>query len=326
MTPHVRLEPMTGAELDAWAVRSVAGFAAQQVASGSQPHVEAAASAEKTFAELLPDGSVTPSHHFWCVREVGAGHRTVGHVWLRVRPVPGEVEGYVYDVELVPDARGRGLGRATMRATEEAARELGATVMRLNVFGHNVSAIRLYESLGYAVAIVSLHRRLGDQAGPDASAGPRVELRDMTAGEYVVFRPRFEAEHAVDVAEAWAMPTADARRRAADDLAAWLPRGRLSEGHLLWTAYDGEEPVGPVWLHLQERSDGLHAFGFQLEVPDQLDGESHGSAVVETVLRACRERGVVALGLSVLGSDKGARRTYEDAGFELTAQTMVRQL
>ncbi len=93
-----------------------------------------------------------------------------------MRPQSTEVEGYVFDVELLPAARGRGLGRATMLAAHDAARSLGATVMRLNVFGHNGTAMALYESLGYAVTAASMHRRL-DDLRPRRTA---VDLRDMT--------------------------------------------------------------------------------------------------------------------------------------------------
>ncbi len=319
----MRLEPMTDVRFEAWATQSVAGFAAQQVAAGLVPAPEARAQAEEAFAEQLPEGLATPLHHLWTVR---AGEDEIGHLWLRVRPLSAEVEGYVFDVELVPEARGRGLGRATMLAAEEAARELGATVMRLNVFGHNRPAVRLYESLGYVVTGATMTCRLDVGRPADDVGGPRVELREMTPGEYVVFRPRLEADYAANIARAGAMPMAEARRKSADDLASLLPRGRLSEGHLLWTAYDGTRPVGEVWVHLRQRSDGLHAFGYQLEVREELRRNGYGRAVVEAALRACRERGVASAGLSVFGFNDGARRIYEEVGFELTAQTMSKPL
>lgn len=314
---------MTGAGFEAWARQSVSGFADQQVASGLVPATEAIAYAERVFAEELPDGLVTPLHHFWTVR---AGDDEVGHLWLRVRPMSAEVEAYVFDVEVVPEARGRGLGRAAMLAAEDAARDLGGTVMRLNVFGHNVPAVRLYGSLGYVVAGATMSCRLDPEAPVGVAGSPRVELRQMTAEEYVVFRPRLEADYAANIARAAAVPAAEARLEAADDLAALLPRGRLSEGHLLWTAYDGPVRVGEVWVQLRERSDGLHAFGYQLEVREELRRNGYGRAVVEAALHACRQRGAVSAGLSVFGSDDGARRIYEQAGFDLTAQTMTKPL
>ncbi len=63
----------------------------------------------------------------------------------------GRGEGYLFDIEVVASARGRGLGRAAVLAAEQAARERGADVLRLNVFAHNAPARRVYDGLGYGV-------------------------------------------------------------------------------------------------------------------------------------------------------------------------------
>jgi ribosomal protein S18 acetylase RimI-like enzyme len=311
---------MTADEFDAWSKHSVDGFVRQQVEAGLQPEDEARHDAVRIFAEQVAHGLSTPDHHFLRAQEAGTGE-TVGHVWLRVREQSTEVEGYVYDVELLPEARGRGLGRATMLAAHDLARSLGATVMRLNVFGHNGTAIGLYESLGYAVAGASMHRRVDDLGEPPA--GPKVELRAMTPAEYAVFRPRLEQDYATNIAASGSMPGEGARQKAAADLARLLPDGLATPGHRLWTAYDGTDPVGVVWVQLQGRSDGLHAFGYELEVREDLRRRGYGRVVVDAAMRACRDLGVHTVGLSVFGFNEAARALYEDLGFRLTAQTMV---
>ena len=310
---------MTAAEFDAWAVNSVDGFVRQQVEAGLQPEEEARRDAVRIFGEQVPDGLATPDQHFLRVDEVGTGE-PVGHVWLRLRRSGTEVEGYVFDVELLEAARGRGLGRATMQAAHELARSLGATVMRLNVFGSNGPAIGLYESLGYAVAAATMHRRLDDLPPLD---GPRVDLRDMTPAEYAVFRPHLEQDYAANIAASGAKSDEEARVKAADDLDRLLPDGLATAGHRLWTAYDGTDAVGVVWVQLQDRSDGLHAFGYELEVREDLRRRGYGRAVVAAAFRACRDLGVQTVGLSVFGFNAGARALYEELGFRLTAQTMV---
>ena len=317
------LEPLTDAEFDAWAEHSRQGFAAQQVAAGLQPEAEAREAAQRGFAALLPDGLATPTHHVF--RVVGPEGGTVGHLWVRVRELSSEVEGYVYDVELLPEARGRGLGRATMLAAEEVARTFGVTVMRLNVFGHNTRAIRLYESLGYTVSSATMTARVDEL--PDASpTGPRVELRAMTDQEYAVFRPRLEEDYGANIAAAGGMPEPEALRKASADLDALLPSGLRSPGHLIWTACGGTDPVGHLWLQLQPRSDGLHAFGFDFAVRADRRRRGYGRAVAAAAARACRERGVRSVGLSVFGFNTGARSLYEQLGFRLTAQTMMKRL
>ena len=155
---RVRLVEMTWDEFDVWSEQSVTGFAARLVAAGLMSRDEAHAYAREQLADLLPSGIATPLHLLRTVREDVPGEPVVGHLWLRVGPVAdadgraGEVQAYLFDIELVPAARGRGLGRAAMLAAEQLARGLDATVLRLNVFGQDVAALRLYEGLGYVAS------------------------------------------------------------------------------------------------------------------------------------------------------------------------------
>ena len=115
-------------------------------------------------------------------------------------------------------------------------------------------------------------------------------------------------------------------RRRPRDLDRLLPQGLRTPGHLIWTAFDGTDPVGHLWLQLQPRSDGLHAFGFDFAVREDLRRRGYGRAVAAAAKRACRERGVRTVGLSVFGFNTAARGLYAQLGFGLTAQTMVKPL
>jgi ribosomal protein S18 acetylase RimI-like enzyme len=319
---------MTWSEFDVWSSHSRRGFAAQQVAAGLAREPEASAHAERVFADLLPDGLATPTHLFWTAH-VDDGP-ALGHLWMRVRPLSTEVEAFVFDVEVVASCRGRGLGRAAMEAAESSARALGGTVMRLNVFGHNTAALRLYDRLGYQVASTTMTRRLeaGSAVGSTAGSttGPAVELIDMTEQEYADLRPTLEAGCAGSLARAGVLPVTEAARTVREDLARLLPQGPASSGHRLWTAYDGSVPVGRVWLQLQHRSDGLHAFAHHLEVRADLRRRGYGRSVLLATERACRRLGVRSVALSVLGFDAGGRSLYGRSGFEVTAQTRTKRL
>ena len=71
---------------------------------------------------------------------------------------------FVFDIEIVADARGRGLGRSAMLAAERFALDLGRKAVGLNVFGPNETARRQYDSLGYQVVSTSMTKHL-DQSG-----------------------------------------------------------------------------------------------------------------------------------------------------------------
>ncbi len=164
---RVRLVPMTEARYLAWVEETISGFAAQQVDSGAMPPTTARAYAEREFDRLLPGGLATADQHVWtALDDTPAAETEVGYLSLGVRERAGMREGYVYDVAVLPQVRGRGYGRAIMRAGEERAVALGLSALRLNVFGHNAAARGLYEGLGYATVATLMHK---DLTGPRAS-------------------------------------------------------------------------------------------------------------------------------------------------------------
>ncbi|MFI9805115.1 GNAT family N-acetyltransferase [Streptomyces sp. NPDC052301] len=80
------------------------------------------------------------------------GH-AVGYVRLG-RPTPLAANAHVLQIQgftVAEEARGRGIGRALIRAAVQEARERGARRLTLRVLGHNTPARTLYASEGFAV-------------------------------------------------------------------------------------------------------------------------------------------------------------------------------
>jgi ribosomal protein S18 acetylase RimI-like enzyme len=62
--------------------------------------------------------------------------------------------GHIADLVVAPGARGRGVGRALMAASEKWARESGFEMLTLHVFAENRGARALYEELGMMAEVV----------------------------------------------------------------------------------------------------------------------------------------------------------------------------
>ena len=144
----VALRPMTDAEFTAYRARAEREYAAQVADSGQLDPESAAARAAEDYARLLPDGLATPHMHLWTAV---VAEEPVGLGWIEVQPREAGNTAWVYDIQVGEGRRGKGHGRGIMLALQQAARDLGAVSVGLNVFGHNTRAIRLYESLGYSV-------------------------------------------------------------------------------------------------------------------------------------------------------------------------------
>nr|WP_237399376.1 GNAT family N-acetyltransferase [Rathayibacter iranicus] len=121
---------------------------------------EAAATrnADTSYDKYFPNGSPAPGHD---VLDVLEERRAVGSLWLG--PHPSDLEGvwYVWDVEIDAGERGRGLGRAAMLLAERHVLSCGGSALALNVFGFNMPARALYESLGYETTAVQMRKPLG---------------------------------------------------------------------------------------------------------------------------------------------------------------------
>lgn len=153
-----------------------------------------------------------------------------------------------------------------------------------------------------------------------------VRLEPMTEEQYQAYRATASDDYARNIAASGAMPLPEAQQKAADDFARLLPDGLATPGNHLWTAYDGADEVGSLWLKLEQKSDGLHAFGADFAVHAPLRRRGYGRAMIELALAKCRQLGVVSVGLNVFGFNSGARRLYEQMGFEVTSIQMHKRL
>lgn len=153
----VTLRAMTDAEFGDWRVRSVESFAADLARATGRPLDAARTRATAQFEQSLPDGRQTTGN--WLFVVIAEDGEPVGTLWLGPHP---ERRGmaYVYDLEIAPQVRRRGYGRAAMLAAEEVARAAGMAEIGLNVFGFNDSARQLYESIGYRTASIQMSKAL----------------------------------------------------------------------------------------------------------------------------------------------------------------------
>ncbi|MGR0318823.1 GNAT family N-acetyltransferase [Agromyces sp. ZXT2-3] len=148
--PDVRLVRMTDDEVAAWLPAAMAHYEQARLEAGDTPE-EAAAGRRASEERFFPDGRLVEGQLLHAIR---AGDDEAGWLWLGPWNERGEL-WWIWDLEVHPAFRRRGIARRAMLLGEEVAREHGASRLMLNVFGYNDGAIALYEGLGYEVA--SLH-------------------------------------------------------------------------------------------------------------------------------------------------------------------------
>jgi GNAT superfamily N-acetyltransferase len=101
--------------------------------------------------------------HFLIAEDEG---KAVG--WAFVHEAHGELfvteperrHGYLSELYVAPSVRGKGFGRALMRACEDWSRARGHKLLMLGVLVGNASAIRIYQGDGYAPYVTYMRKYL----------------------------------------------------------------------------------------------------------------------------------------------------------------------
>jgi ribosomal protein S18 acetylase RimI-like enzyme len=150
----VELELKSSEELATWLPNMFEHYVAERIKAGENADV-AKKMSDAQSAELFPNGTPADGQH---VMNVIADEECVGTLWMG-RPLSGDGDTwYIFDIEIAKDLRGRGYGRAAMEAAEAWTRERGGTRVALNVFGPNLTARALYDSLGYEVLATAMFK------------------------------------------------------------------------------------------------------------------------------------------------------------------------
>jgi ribosomal protein S18 acetylase RimI-like enzyme len=148
------LRPMNPDELASYFEVGNEEYIAEQMLAG-RTREAAQANSDETMRRTMVDGVLVGGNEVFTVQ---LGDERIGVLWIA--PRDGENSWWIYDIELAPEFRGRGLGRATMLLAEEAVRERGGSILGLNVFGHNSTARSLYDSLGYQPTSIQMSKPL----------------------------------------------------------------------------------------------------------------------------------------------------------------------
>jgi ribosomal protein S18 acetylase RimI-like enzyme len=159
---EVQIRSMTVEEFGAFRERSISEYAAEHVRAGDWSPNRAEGLAARQTDELLPDGLGTAGMLFLVAETRTDG--VVGMVWVALER-EGRVGAWIYAIEVVPEQRGRGYGRALLRAAEGEVERNGGTSVGLNLFGGNVVARRLYESSGYDITWLDMRKGLTPESG-----------------------------------------------------------------------------------------------------------------------------------------------------------------
>ena len=118
--------------------------------------------AKEVFGERLDAILTRPGNEFY-VAQVGTDEGIAGYVWFGVsqRLFSGTEIGWIYDLLVLPEHRGKGIGEALMRHALKVSSERGFAQTGLMVNAKNKAAWSLYEKLGFQTEYRIMNRKEG---------------------------------------------------------------------------------------------------------------------------------------------------------------------
>jgi ribosomal protein S18 acetylase RimI-like enzyme len=103
-----------------------------------------------------------------------------------------------------------------------------------------------------------------------------------------------------------------------------LPQGLGTPGQFFVRLQAGDTgaDVGSLWWSEADKADGKEAYIYNIEIEEHARRRGFGRAALLELERLVRERGLHQLSLHVFGHNHGARRLYDELGFEPTSITL----
>lgn len=153
----IRIRAMTDEEREAFLPLLNESYAQDVAASACMSIAEARAEAEAEFTMLLKREKSTERHSLDIVLDEETSE-PLGSVWWRVDDQ--KKRGFLFNVHVLEQHRGKGIGHEIMKLMDETLRKKGATHVILNVSARNCVAQALYEKNGYTSTNIFMTKRL----------------------------------------------------------------------------------------------------------------------------------------------------------------------
>jgi ribosomal protein S18 acetylase RimI-like enzyme len=234
-------------------------------------------------------------------------------------------QGWILDLEVIPDRRRRGHGSIAVLAGEEVLRDWGCRRALLEVPAKAAAGLQLGEALGYLLDRQTMVKRLGwFRPRPRPQRGTLTRL--LRLDEYQAWLAREITEYADALAEHGDLTRAEAQDRAAEAFAAVLPRELATPGVAVWVLEVAGETVGTVLVAFTARGAPRRGWVYLVQVDREHRGRGYGRALMLAAERESRARGLHELGLNVFASNPVAVGLYSSLGYRVDGWVLAKWL
>jgi ribosomal protein S18 acetylase RimI-like enzyme len=155
----VKLTLMTENEFKAYLEEDIQDYASVNIRNGYWDESEALEKSRQAHDQLLPNGLASKDQHLFSIVEEASG-RTVGALWLDIKPDRPTPFAFIYDIKIKEGLRGRGYGRQALYAAEHLLRSMNIKTLSLHVFADNTAAKSLCDQVGFETISYNMRKNL----------------------------------------------------------------------------------------------------------------------------------------------------------------------
>lgn len=153
-----------------------------------------------------------------------------------------------------------------------------------------------------------------------------ITLRKMNEGEFESFLARSIPQYASEKVKAGNWSAEEAIERSRQEHASLLPQGLATPDHHLYTiALDGE-PVGDLWLAVQQMSGGATGFIYDVFIAEPFRRRGIAWQALKLLENEAARLSIGKYSLHVFGFNTAARALYGKLGYEITNINMEKTL
>lgn len=149
----IKFSLMSQADFQNFIETATVNFANDKVKNGSWKEETALEQSKAAFQSLLPKGEKT-EHNF--LKNIVFNEQTIGYIWYSINQKQVPNYAYLFEIFILPEFRGQGLGTKAMEMCVKEINEIGIEDVWLHVFGHNQGALKLYQQLGFEITDYNL--------------------------------------------------------------------------------------------------------------------------------------------------------------------------
>ena len=150
-------------------------------------------------------------------------------------------------------------------------------------------------------------------------------LRPMSEDEFVEFRAISMEDYAQERARNSGLPIEVERDIAEKQYAHILKDGLQTQGQYLWKIVaDGDEPVGELWVAVEEGRKDAFIFFIGIDAPHR--GRGYAGQALDLLEAQLAPLGITQIGLNVFEDNPVAKHLYEKKGYRFTSHNMVKPI